>query len=197
MGSTQFRNPRALSSTLAALGTLHPTALGFLNRVDPLVSVSNLYRVHPVQPGLTYTSNPEPWLTILISQNLSLADFKLNAIEQSTLGTLQTDLFHSICAYNSCYTFPALPSLINCMRKQSADKDVSNMTCTEVVSLLHSYWCSQSNTPSIFPPPPLFDHSQYEIQRGKAWEIWSCAMTSGRQMVHTRGRRRYIPVTSI
>ena len=43
MGSTRFRNPRALSSALAALGTLQPRALGFLNRVDPLVSVSNLY----------------------------------------------------------------------------------------------------------------------------------------------------------
>ena len=41
---------------LAALGTLQPRALGFLNRVDPLVSVSNLYRVHPVQPWLTYTT---------------------------------------------------------------------------------------------------------------------------------------------
>ena len=78
--------------------------------------------------------------------------------------------------------------MINCMRK--ADKEVSNMTCAEVVSpntLLHSYQCSQLNTPSI-APPPLFDHFQYEIQRGKAWEIWSCAMTSGRQMVHTQGR---------
>ena len=116
------------------------------------------------------------------ARTLSLADFKFNAIEQSTLCTLQTDLFHSIvlCAYNSSYTFPALPSLINCMRK--ADKEVSNMTCTEVVSpntLLHSYRCSQSNTQSI-APPSLFDHFQSEIQRGKAWEIWSCAMTSGR-----------------
>ena len=29
MGSTRFRNPRALSSALAALRTLHPRALGF------------------------------------------------------------------------------------------------------------------------------------------------------------------------
>ena len=43
MGSTRFRNPRALNSALAVLGTLQPRALGFLNRVDPLVSVSNLY----------------------------------------------------------------------------------------------------------------------------------------------------------
>ena len=43
MGCTQFRNPRALSSALTALGMLQPRALRFLNRVDPLVSVSNLY----------------------------------------------------------------------------------------------------------------------------------------------------------
>ena len=42
-GIHAFRNPRALSSALAALGTLQPRALGFLKRVDPSVSVSNLY----------------------------------------------------------------------------------------------------------------------------------------------------------
>ena len=43
MGSTVFRNPQALSSALAALGLLQPRAFGFLNTVDPLVSVSNYY----------------------------------------------------------------------------------------------------------------------------------------------------------
>ena len=43
MGSTVFRNPRALSSALAVLGTLQPRALGFLNTVDPLDTVSNYY----------------------------------------------------------------------------------------------------------------------------------------------------------
>jgi len=43
MGSTRFRNPRALSSALATLGTLRPRALGFLNPVDPMDSISNLY----------------------------------------------------------------------------------------------------------------------------------------------------------
>ena len=46
MGSTVFRNPRALSSALAALGTLQPRALGFLNTVDPLDTVSNCYVVY-------------------------------------------------------------------------------------------------------------------------------------------------------
>ena len=43
MGSTLFRNPRALSSALATLGSPQPWALGFLNSVDPLVSASNYY----------------------------------------------------------------------------------------------------------------------------------------------------------
>ena len=46
MGSTVFRNPWALSSALAALGTLQPRALGFLNAVDPLDTVSNCYLEH-------------------------------------------------------------------------------------------------------------------------------------------------------
>ena len=42
-----FRNPWALSSALAVLGSLQPGALKFLNTVDPLVSVSNLYVESP------------------------------------------------------------------------------------------------------------------------------------------------------
>ena len=39
MGSMGGRNPRALSSALAILGTLQPWALGFLHSVDPLDTV--------------------------------------------------------------------------------------------------------------------------------------------------------------
>ena len=46
MGSTVFRNPRALSSVLAALGTLQPRDLGFINTVDPLDTVSNCYNCY-------------------------------------------------------------------------------------------------------------------------------------------------------
>ena len=42
-GSTWFRIPPALSSVLAALGTLQLRAVGILNYVDPLVSSSNYY----------------------------------------------------------------------------------------------------------------------------------------------------------
>ena len=36
-------------------------------------------------------------------------------------------------------------------------------------------------------PRPAFHRFQYQIRRGKVWEIWSRVMTSGRQMVDTRG----------
>ena len=55
MGSTQFRIPPALSSVLAALGTLQLRAVGILNRVDPLVSASNLYiYIHTLLALCTY-----------------------------------------------------------------------------------------------------------------------------------------------
>jgi len=46
MGSMGFRNPQALSSALAALRNLQPRAFRFLNPIDPMVSVSNLYKVY-------------------------------------------------------------------------------------------------------------------------------------------------------
>ena len=42
-GTKQFSNPQALSSTLAALGTLQPRAFGLLNRLVTLVLASNYY----------------------------------------------------------------------------------------------------------------------------------------------------------
>ena len=53
MGSIWFRIPLALSSVLAALGTLQLRAVGILNHVDPLVSSSNYYRVMTMQRGNT------------------------------------------------------------------------------------------------------------------------------------------------
>ena len=43
MVSTLFRDPQALSSDLAALGTLQPQAFGSLNRVETLDSASKYY----------------------------------------------------------------------------------------------------------------------------------------------------------
>ena len=45
-GSTWFRIPPALSSILAALGTLKLRVVGILDHVDPLVSSSNHYVVY-------------------------------------------------------------------------------------------------------------------------------------------------------
>ena len=45
MVSTLFRDPQALSSDLASLGTLQPRAFGSLNRVETLDSASNYYLV--------------------------------------------------------------------------------------------------------------------------------------------------------
>ena len=42
-GTKRFSNPQALSSTLTALGILQPQAFGLLNRLVPLVLVSNYY----------------------------------------------------------------------------------------------------------------------------------------------------------
>ena len=62
MGSKAFRNPRTLSSALTALGTLQPRALGFLNTIDPLDTVSNRYvkplnSLTPTTPDLSTQKN--------------------------------------------------------------------------------------------------------------------------------------------
>ena len=46
MVSMFFRDPQALSSTLASLGTLQPRAFGSLNQVETLNSASNYYVVN-------------------------------------------------------------------------------------------------------------------------------------------------------
>ena len=45
-GTKRFSNPQALSSPLAALGTLQPRAFGLLNRLVLLVLASNYYTVY-------------------------------------------------------------------------------------------------------------------------------------------------------
>ena len=56
---------------------------------------------------------------------------------QSVLDTLQNDLFHcSILrqAAQSSQIFPGLQSLVNCVRKQACDWEVSHVTYVEIVS---------------------------------------------------------------
>ena len=50
MVTKRVKNPRALSSALAALGTLQPRALGFLNSLVTLVLASNFYLVCVLYP---------------------------------------------------------------------------------------------------------------------------------------------------
>ena len=45
MGTKQFSNPQALSSTLTVLGMLQPQAIRLLNCLVPLVLTSNYYVV--------------------------------------------------------------------------------------------------------------------------------------------------------
>ena len=57
MGTKRFSNPQALSSALAALGTLQPRAIGLLNRLVPLVLASNYYIVKKSENEDTLTAN--------------------------------------------------------------------------------------------------------------------------------------------
>ena len=65
---------------------------------------------------------------------------------------------------------------------------MSLVTATSV-ELMHVTVTAYTNLHSLIPrlfPPPVFDRFQHEIRWGKAWEIWSHAVLSGRHMVDTR-----------
>ena len=85
---------------------------------EPAISNSNLLPAfHP----------REYWTT---TSTLHLKDFRPNTIEQSALNTLQTDLFHCILLQKfgsgeSSPIFPGLQSFINCVRRQSTDREVT------------------------------------------------------------------------
>ena len=49
-------------------------------------------------------------------------------------------------------------------------------------------WVHYSLVPRPFPPPVFDRVYSMQIRRGKAWEIWSRVVTSGRQMVDTYTR---------
>ena len=70
---------------------------------------------------------------------LKLEDFKPNFAEQSALNTLQNDLFLCIMLRKaestlSTQPLPGLQSLVNCVRHQAAEKEVSHITYVEIVS---------------------------------------------------------------
>ena len=70
---------------------------------------------------------------------LKLTDFQPDYSEQSALNLLQNDIFKSILLRNGGSTlptqpFPGLQSLINCVRKQARESEVSHITYVEIIS---------------------------------------------------------------
>ena len=70
---------------------------------------------------------------------MSLEHFKPNSLEQNSLDTLQEDLFKAIClryfkSTASNHPFPGLQSLLNCVRKQATDSEVSIVVYVEIIS---------------------------------------------------------------
>jgi len=68
----------------------------------------------------------------------------MHATEQSTLDNMQADLFLSTVlrkfgSTESPSPFPVLPSLLNCIGKQAADREVSNVTYVEI-RMLRNLW---------------------------------------------------------
>ena len=70
------------------------------------------------------------------TRTVCLEEFRLDATVQSVLHALQVDLFHSVIVrkFDSGRAFPGLQSFINCIRKQTADREVSNITYVEIIS---------------------------------------------------------------
>ena len=63
---------------------------------------------------------------------LSIEQFKVTATEQARLETLKQDLFHCVLlkygeTKRACSILPGLSSLLNCVRQQTAEKEVSNV----------------------------------------------------------------------
>ena len=73
-----YRNPWALSSALATLGTLQPRALGFLNRVVPLVSASNYYLV------IQTDQSKSPTMHRQLTLNLQLKLYAVQCLAQGS-----------------------------------------------------------------------------------------------------------------
>ena len=68
---------------------------------------------------------------------LRLEDFKVDDDEQFALNQLHQNLFRAVVLRFFApdqHCFPSLPSFINCLQKQSSDKEVSNVTYVEIVS---------------------------------------------------------------
>ena len=92
------------------------------------------------------SSKPLPLIELHLSEyashtppNMSLADFRPSVCEQESLDKLQEDIFQ--CLIHKLYRskqsdmfFPGLQSFVNCVRKQCADREVSNVVYIEITS---------------------------------------------------------------
>ncbi len=70
---------------------------------------------------------------------LSVEQFKVTATEEARLDILKQDLFHCVLlkygeTKRSCSILPGLPSLLNCIRQQTAEKEVSNVVYLQILS---------------------------------------------------------------
>jgi len=65
--------------------------------------------------------------------------------------------------------------------------NVRACACTYMCACVHMCVLNPGAMWSLSPfPPPAFDCLQYATRRGKAWEIWSHVVLSGRQRVDSR-----------
>ena len=125
MGSTLFRDPRARSSALAALGTLQPRALGSLNRVDPLDSASNYYLFYS-SIIITGKFPPEANTNNCSHHDLGSKLFPTNALNKAESNR------------NTNESLPALPH-------EKQNFGVATRTSTS----------EYEDTAGLLPPPPL------------------------------------------
>ncbi len=73
------------------------------------------------------------YVRLQTDSELSIAQFRPTAVEEASLKVLQEDLFKCITlrSFSPPQIFPSLVSLLNCVKRQTYDKEVSNI---EVVS---------------------------------------------------------------
>ena len=90
----------------------------------------------PSEQHLTCPAIPFEYATSSIT--LKVDDFRPSVIEKSSIDSLQTDLFQCMIlrlgSAESGHPFPGLQSFVNCVRKQAADIEVSNVSYVEIVS---------------------------------------------------------------
>ena len=66
--------------------------------------------------------------------NISIEDFQISQSESLSLEQLRLDLFRSMLVKKCLEETPALPSMINCIREQTSEKEKSNIAYIEIVS---------------------------------------------------------------